>query len=52
MSAETMYINTNRYYRASIETKTREARFIKWWKEKLSMHKVENQINFTEITVD
>jgi Xaa-Pro aminopeptidase len=39
--AETMYINTNEHYRASIETETREARFIKWWKENYPAHKVE-----------
>ena len=30
--ADTMYINTNEHYRATIETETREARFIKKWK--------------------
>ncbi len=39
--AETMYINTNEHYRATIETETREARFIKWWKETYPGHKVE-----------
>lgn len=39
--AETMYINTNEHYRASIETETREARFVKWWKENYPAHKVE-----------
>ena len=39
--AETMYINTNEHYRATIETETREARFIKWWKENYPAHKVE-----------
>ncbi len=39
--AETMYINTNEHYRASIETETREARFVKWWKESYPAHKVE-----------
>ena len=38
--ADTMYINTNEHYRASIETETREARFIKWWKEKYPAHQV------------
>ena len=38
---ETMYINTNEHYRASIETETREARFVKWWKENYPAHKVE-----------
>jgi Xaa-Pro aminopeptidase len=32
--AETIYINTNEHYRAAVETETREARFVKWWKEK------------------
>ena len=39
--AETMYINTNEHYRATIETETRESRFIKWWKENYPAHKVE-----------
>ena len=39
--SETMYINTNEHYRATIETQTREARFIKWWKENYPAHKVE-----------
>ena len=39
--ADTMYINTNEHYRATIETETREARFIKWWKENYPAHKVE-----------
>jgi Xaa-Pro aminopeptidase len=39
--AETIYINTNEHYRASIETETREARFVKWWKENYPAHKVE-----------
>ncbi len=39
--AETIYINTNEHYRASVETETREARFIKWWKETYPAHKVE-----------
>jgi Xaa-Pro aminopeptidase len=39
--AETIYINTNEHYRAAIETETREARFIKWWKETYPAHKVE-----------
>jgi len=39
--ADTIYINTNEHYRASIETETREARFIKWWKENYPAHKVE-----------
>ncbi len=39
--AETMYINTNEHYRAVIETETREARFINWWKATYPAHKVE-----------
>ena len=39
--SETMYINTNEHYRAVIETETREARFVKWWKENYPAHKVE-----------
>jgi Xaa-Pro aminopeptidase len=38
---ETMYINTNEHYRAKVETETREARFVKWWKEHYPAHKVE-----------
>src|SRR6218665_3301508 len=38
--AETMYINTNEHYRATIETETREARFVKWWKENYPAHGV------------
>lgn len=36
-----MYINTNEHYRANIETETREARFVKWWKENYPAHQVE-----------
>ena len=36
--AETVYVNTNEHYRASIETETRDARFIKWLKEKYPAH--------------
>ncbi len=39
--ADTMYINTNEYYRAFVETETREARFVKKWKENYPAHKVE-----------
>ena len=39
--ADTMYINTNEHYRAAIETETREARFVKWWKENYPAHKAE-----------
>ena len=38
--ADTMYINTNEHYRAAVETETREARFIKKWKEKYPAHAV------------
>lgn len=38
--AEIMYINTNEHYRATIETETREARFVKWWKESYPAHAV------------
>jgi Xaa-Pro aminopeptidase len=38
--AETIYINTNEHYRAAVETETREARFVKWWKEKYPAHTV------------
>lgn len=38
--ADTMYINTNEHYRASVQTETREDRFIKWWKEKYPAHSV------------
>jgi Xaa-Pro aminopeptidase len=38
--SDTIYINTNEHYRATVETETREARFIKWWKEKYPAHAV------------
>ena len=38
--ADTIYINTNEHYRATIETETREARFVKWWKERYPAHAV------------
>lgn len=38
--SETIYINTNEHYRATIETETREARFVKWWKERYPAHAV------------
>ena len=38
--ADTIYINTNEHYRAAVETETREARFVKWWKEKYPAHTV------------
>ncbi len=38
--SDTMYINTNEHYRASVETETREARFVKNWKKKYPAHQV------------
>ncbi|WP_418264278.1 aminopeptidase P N-terminal domain-containing protein [Flavobacterium faecale] len=38
--SDTIYINTNEHYRATIETETREARFVKWWKNKYPAHAV------------
>lgn len=38
--SETIYINTNEHYRAKVETETREARFVKWWKDKYPAHAV------------
>jgi Xaa-Pro aminopeptidase len=38
--ADMMYINTNEHYRATIETETREARFVKWWKNQYPAHQV------------
>jgi len=35
-----IYINTNEHYRSSVQTQTREDRFIKWWKEKYPAHQV------------
>lgn len=37
---DTIYVNTNEHYRSAVETETREARFIKWWKEKYPAHQV------------
>jgi Xaa-Pro aminopeptidase len=37
---DTMYINTNEHYRAVVETETREARFVKWWKNRYPAHQV------------
>jgi Xaa-Pro aminopeptidase len=39
--SDTMYLNTNEHYRASVDTQTREDRFIKWWKANYPAHKVE-----------
>jgi Xaa-Pro aminopeptidase len=38
--SDTIHINTNEHYRATIETETREARFVKWWKAKYPAHQV------------
>jgi Xaa-Pro aminopeptidase len=38
--ADTVYLNTNEHYRANVETETREARFVKWLKEKYPAHSV------------
>ncbi len=37
---QTIYINTNEHYRASVETETREDRFTKWIKDKYPAHTV------------
>ncbi len=37
---ETIYINTNEHYRASVETETREDRFTKWLKDTYPAHAV------------
>ena len=37
---ETVYINTNEHYRASVDTETREDRFTKWLKERYPAHNV------------
>jgi len=37
---DTIYINTNEHYRSSVQTQTREDRFIRWWKEKYPAHQV------------
>jgi len=33
-----VYLNTNEHYRASVETETREARFVKWCQKKYPAH--------------
>lgn len=38
---DTVYINTNEHYRASVETETREDRFTKWLKNKYPAHSVQ-----------
>jgi Xaa-Pro aminopeptidase len=45
--AETIYINTNEHYRAAVETETREARFVKWWKDNIQHIPSQKQPNFT-----
>ncbi|QMU63388.1 MAG: M24 family metallopeptidase [Flavobacteriaceae bacterium] len=35
---DTVYINTNEHYRANVETETREARFVKWLRDKYPAH--------------
>ena len=37
---ECFYFNTNEHYRQSVQTETREDRFIKWCKEKYPAHRV------------
>lgn len=37
---DTVYINTNEHYRASVETETREDRFTKWLKDRYPAHAV------------
>ncbi|MBO6605225.1 aminopeptidase P family protein [Psychroserpens sp.] len=37
---DTVYINTNEHYRASVETETREDRFTKWLKNRYPAHAV------------
>ncbi|WMI68794.1 aminopeptidase P family protein [Mangrovimonas sp. YM274] len=37
---DTVYINTNEHYRANVETETREARFVKWLKDRYPAHRV------------
>lgn len=38
--SDVVYINTNEHYRATVETETREARFVKWLKDKYPAHQV------------
>jgi len=35
---QAIYLNTNEHYRASVETETREARFVKWCQKKYPAH--------------
>ena len=37
---DTIYINTNEHYRASVQTETREDRYTKWLKQKYPAHNV------------
>ncbi|HET8885766.1 MAG TPA: aminopeptidase P family protein [Salinimicrobium sp.] len=37
---DTVYFNTNEHYRANVETETREARFVKWCKDRFPAHQV------------
>ena len=37
---DTVYVNTNEHYRANVQTETREARFVKWLKDKYPAHSV------------
>lgn len=39
VESENVYINTNEHYRATIETQTRDARFIEWLKREYPGHK-------------
>lgn len=41
VEAEHVYLNTNEHTRAVVEVETRDARFIKWCKEKYPVHKYE-----------
>lgn len=38
---EFVFLNTNQHYRAEVAVETRDARFIKWCKEKYPLHKYE-----------
>lgn len=38
---ERVYLNTNDHYRADVRVETRDARFIKWCREKYPLHKYE-----------
>ena len=37
---DTVYFNTYEHYRANVETETREARFVKWCKDRFPAHQV------------